>query len=100
MAYITVEFSNFMHFKEHLNATVSTSRLFVRTDLKVNHAHVYARRTSTRPSSEDISAWVPYGDNLCDLPLSAYYTLNGDYVEYLLGEPEREFFLIEAPKQR
>ncbi|CAO3566941.1 unnamed protein product [Mortierella alpina] len=94
MAYITVDFSNFMHFKEHLSATVLKSDLLVRTDIKVNGAHVYARRTSTRPASEDISAWVPYGDDLCDLPLVAYYTLEGDYVEYQLGDPERQFFLI------
>ncbi|KAF9929067.1 hypothetical protein BGZ67_006597 [Mortierella alpina] len=100
MAYITVDFSNFMHFKEHLSATVSTSGLLKWTNIKVNGAHVYARRTSTRPMSEDISAWVPYGDDLCDLPLKAYYTLDGDYVEYQLGDPERQFFLIEPSKQR
>ncbi|KAF9953502.1 hypothetical protein BGZ72_005358 [Mortierella alpina] len=100
MAYITVSFSNFMHFKEHLSATVSTSNLLARTDIKVNRAQVYARRISSRPSSEDISAWVPYGDDLCDLPLTAYYTLDGDYVEYHLGEPEREFFLPEPPMKR
>ncbi|KAF9983210.1 hypothetical protein BGZ75_005316 [Mortierella antarctica] len=100
MAYITVDFSNFMHFKEHLSATVSTSGLLKWTNIKVNGAHVYARRTSTRPMSEDISAWVPYGDDLCDLPLKAYYTLDGDYVEYQLGDPERQFFLIEPSMQR
>ncbi|KAF9282401.1 hypothetical protein BGZ68_005985 [Mortierella alpina] len=99
MAYITIDFSNFIHFKEHLSATVSTSGLLVRTDLKVNRAQVYARRTSTRPTTEDISAWVPYGDDLCDLPLSAYYELDGDYVEYYLGEPERQFFLTEPLKR-
>ncbi|KAF9426396.1 hypothetical protein BGZ76_002784 [Entomortierella beljakovae] len=94
MAYITIAFDNFLEFKNYLSPAARTSALFVKTALKVNRADVFARRVSNMPSSEDISAWVPYGGNLCDLPLTGFYSLDDDYIEYHLGEPEREFFLL------
>ncbi|KAG0031690.1 hypothetical protein BGZ81_000780 [Podila clonocystis] len=95
MAYITIDFSNFELFKDHLNTKIELPNAFLgKTNLRVNHSNVYARKVSNRPSVEDISSWVPYGDGLCDLPLKGFWTLGEKYVEYHLSDPEHEFYLV------
>ncbi|KAG0342229.1 hypothetical protein BG000_006148 [Podila horticola] len=108
MAYITIDFSNFELFKDHLNTKIELPNTFLgKTNLRVNNASVYARKVTDRPSVGDISSWAPYGGGLCDLPLKGFWTLgdafdgnhgNDSYcVEYFDKEESNNLHKNDAP---
>ncbi|GJJ69708.1 hypothetical protein EMPS_02056 [Entomortierella parvispora] len=95
MAYITIDFSEFLQFKTALASVAVESDLLVRTSLKYDESFISARLSTAKPKPQDITNWTPYGANRCDLPLHGAFNVEGKgWIEYHIGEPRLVFHYV------
>ena len=98
MSWIKISWDEFLAFKSAVESVAVEAVFITKTNFKYGEAFVYARTCPDQPTSDDISAWVPYGEkkDRCDLPMKGAYSLGEGkgWLEYQIGDPRHIFHFV------